>query len=230
MNNGKLIYFKINFSLNNINIKKNNIEFKEDIKIEEKKYIQAHKGKINVIEIDKRLGLVITAGDDNYIFIRKIYDFELLLPIKIKNKFDILMVKISSFNFMYILCLNKNNKKKIIFGYTLSGIKFAKSEYGLYDNISFNEGGDLITLNEQKNIKILSGSNLTEIKISDLNYDKKIIEKIKGINPLKWIQYNHFVRLGDDNQNRIFTFFDKEENKDKKEFYIRTINLSNFEN
>ena len=231
LNNGKLIYFKINFSLNNINIKKNNIEFKEDIKIEEKKYIQAHKGKINVIEIDKRLGLVITAGDDNYIFIRKIYDFELLLPIKIKNKFDILMVKISSFNFMYILCLNKNNKKKIIFGYTLSGIKFAKSEYGLYDNISFNEEGNLITLNEQKNIKFLSGSNLTEIKISDLNYDKKIIEKIKGINPLKWIQYNHFVRLGDDNQNRIFTFFDKEENKNKKDiFYIRTINLSNLEN
>ena len=235
LNNGKLIYFKINFNINNIIAKKNNIEFKEDIKIEKEKYIEGHNGKINVIEIDKRLGIIATAGDDNYIFIRKIYDFELLLPIKIKNKFEILMLKISSFNFIYVLCLNKNNKKKIIFGYTLSGLKFAKSEYGFYDNISFNEEGDLITLDNKKNIRVLSGNTLNEIKISNLYYDKEIIDNIKKIEPLKWIQYNYLVRSEDDYPSRIFTFFEKKEkekNKDNKNdnqqynYFIRATNLS----
>ena len=73
---------------------------------------------------------------------RKLYDFELLLPINIKSKFKILLVKISSSNFLYVLCLNKKNNKKIIFGYTLSGIKFSKSAYGFYDNINFTEDGN----------------------------------------------------------------------------------------
>ena len=75
----------------------------ENIKIRRERYIQAHQGKINVIEIDKRLGIIITTGDDNYIFIRKLNDLELLLPIKIKKKYSILMLKISSRLFPYLL-------------------------------------------------------------------------------------------------------------------------------
>ena len=70
------------------------------------RYIQAHNGKINVIEINKKLGIIITCGDDNYILIRKLYDFELLSPIKIKPKYIITMARVSPLNFLYIIfCL-----------------------------------------------------------------------------------------------------------------------------
>ena len=57
------------------------VDKKVDITLKKEIYIQGHHGKINTIEIDIRLGVVITSGDDNYIFIRKLYDFELLLSI-----------------------------------------------------------------------------------------------------------------------------------------------------
>ena len=125
LNNGKLIYFIIKENPT-FNKTKKISEQKDNIKIEKQMYIQAHNGKINIIEIDKRLGIVITSGDDNYIFIRKLYDFELLLPIQIKTKYSILMTKISSYNFLYVLCFNKANNQKIIFGYTLSVLNSQK--------------------------------------------------------------------------------------------------------
>ena len=222
LNNGKLICFKIissNYSYNAKNI----IQSIENIKIRRERYIQAHQGKINVIEIDKRLGIIITTGDDNYIFIRKLYDLELLLPIKIKKKYSILMLKISSYNFIYILCYNQLNDKKRIFGYTLSGIRFAKSEYGSYDNINFSDDGNLITFDQktENNIIILSGSDLT--KITDKNYDKEAIDEIKKIKPVKWIEYDCFFRRGDEKLNKIITFFDEEK---EKKFSLKTLNLS----
>ena len=204
LNNGRLIYYIIK-EYPNFNNNKKNIKQKDIIKIERKMYIQAHIGKINMIEIDKRLGLVITSADDNYILIRKLYDFELLLPIKIKNKYIILMAKISSYNFLYILCFNKIKKLKVIFGYTLSGMKFAKSEYGSYDNINFNEDGNIITIENKKNIIILSGNDLSKMKISD---DKKIINALKEIKYTNWIQFDYYLRIKEEDSNKIVTFFD----------------------
>ena len=220
LNNGKLIIFKIISSKYNYNAK-NVIQSVENIQIKKEKYIQAHQGKINMIEIDKRLGVIITAGDDNYIFIRKLYDLELLMPIKIKKKYIILMIKISSFNFIYILCLNQLNNKKKIFGYTLSGIRFAKSDYGSYDNINFREDGNLITLEEKKNITILSGSDLTKININENNYNKEANDEIKKI--IRWVEYDCFFRKGDEKLNKIMSFFS--EDKDKG-IYYKTLNLS----
>ena len=67
LNNGKLIYYIIKQNPTFIKVKKT-IEQQDNIIIKNKMYIQAHKGKINSIDIDKRLGIVITTGDDNYIF------------------------------------------------------------------------------------------------------------------------------------------------------------------
>ena len=224
LNNGKLICFKIISSKYNYNAK-NIIQSIENIKIKREKYIQAHQGKINVIEIDKRLGIIITAGDDNYVFIRKLYDLELLLPIKIKQKYTILMLKISPYNFLYILCFNKLNNMKRIFGYTLSGIRFAKSEYDSYDNIDFIEDGNLITLEQktEKKIIILSGSDLAKINVYNNKYDKKVIEEIERMKPIKWIEYDFFFRKDDEKLNRIITFFEEEK---EKEISLRTSNLS----
>ena len=71
LNNGKLIYY----TLNNGGLATNDYQFEEvktEITVKKEMYIQGHHGKINTIEIDIRLGVVITSGDNNYIFIRKI--------------------------------------------------------------------------------------------------------------------------------------------------------------
>ena len=214
LNNGKLIYYIIKES-QIINNNKQKKEIKNNIEIKKEMYIQGHKGKINVIEIDKRLGIVITSGDDNYIFIRKLYDFELLIPIKLK---------ISTYNFLYILCINKlkdEKNNKIIIGYTLSGIKFAKSEYGLYDNINFDKDGNIITLNNKNKIVILSGSDLTKLKINSEDEEtNKIINEMKDTN---WLQYNYFMRGQEEELNEIITFLET----GKRNNYIKSIKVNN---
>ena len=218
LNNGKLIYYIIKENPIILNDKKK-IEQSDNIIIEKDKYIQAHKGKINSIDIDKRLGIVITSGDDNYIFIRKLYDFELLLPIKIKNKFTILMTKVSSYNFLYVLCFNKVNFKNIIFGYTLSGLKFAKSEYGRYDNISINEDGNILTMNYKEELLILSGNDLK--RLNNLN-DKEIIDEIKNLKHIPWLQFDYFNRSKEAEHNEIITCLKNKMGAN----YIKTININ----
>ena len=84
LDNGKLIRWNI--------IK----EDKDKIEISFDKNIQAHRGRINVIEIDQRMGLIITSGKDNLVQIRKLYNLELLTPITIKKKYVITMAKVES--------------------------------------------------------------------------------------------------------------------------------------
>ena len=220
LNNGKLIYYILKENQIVISNSKKKVEVKTEINIKKEKYIQGHLGKINSIEIDKRLGIVITSGDDNYIFLRKLYDFELLLPIKIKSKYKVLLTKISSFNFLYILCFNKQKNRNIIFGYTLSGMNFAKSAYGLYDNINFTEDGNIITMNNKKEFIILSGSDLTKLNIPD---DEEIMNNLKEIKCTNWLQFDYFLRGQNEEFNEIITFF---ENKDGNT-NIRAINMCN---
>ena len=214
LNNGKLILCSIK-TLSKIGNDKNNSNNKiiyddfEDITIKYERYIQGHRGKINVIEIDKRVGVIITSGDDNYICLRKLYDFELLLPIQLKSKYIVLMAMISTFNFLYILCFNNIRNKTIIFGYTLSGLKFAKSEYGLYDNISFTENGNLVTMNNKKEVIVLSGSDLSRINMKEDDESMKKINEIKGSN---WMQFDCFMRKDDDDMSKIITFLSSRNN------------------
>ena len=225
--NGKLIYYKIIINIKNTFEKtgKNKKELNQDINISLKqlKYLQGHYGKINTIDIDKRLGIIITSSDDNYIIIRKLYDFELLLPIKIKKKYQVLMTKVSPYNFLYVLCFNKIKNKKVIFGYTFSGIKFAKSYYGLFDNISINENGNIITIDNQNEIVILSGSDLKILNNSEV---LAIKEKLKDIKIVNWLQYSNFLKIDDDKMWKIITCFDKQQNG----YSIRALNLTNPDN
>ena len=130
------------------------------------------------------------------------------------------MTKISSYNFLYVLCLNKLINKKIIFGYTLSGIKFGKSEYGLYDNINISDDGNIITMNNKKEFIILSGDNLSKINISE---NEKIINSLDEIKNTNWLQFDYFLRGQDESFNKIITFFEKKDGKNK----ISSIDLGN---
>ena len=137
-----------------------------------------------------------------------------------KSKYKILLTKISLFNFLYILCFNKQKKRNIIFGYTLSGMNFAKSEYGLYDNINFTEDGNIITMNNKQEFTILSGSDLTKLNIPE---NEEIIKNLKEIKSTNWLQFDYFRRGQNEDFNEIITFF---ENKDGNTS-IRAINMNN---
>jgi hypothetical protein len=251
LKNGKLIYYSLKLLIEDNKSQNNKTKNKKEnivlddviINVKLERYIQGHKGKINVIEIDKRIGVVITSGDDNYIFIRKLYDFELLLPIKIKSKYIVLMCKISSYNFLYVLCYNKTKNKSVIFGYTLGGLKFAKSEYGFYYNISFTGNGNIVTMNrgedsaedngrdneegnkgdnnleDNKEIIItLSGSDLSRI-----NIDEEEAKTIKGINNSNWAQFDCFLRKFEHNISKIITFFSI---KEKNKYMLNTLDVN----
>ena len=197
LRNGKLIKAVINEFKENNKDNKNQAQ-KYDIIFD--KYITGHLGSINVLEIDERLGIIITGGNDNKIFIRKIIDFELLTCIKLKSKFIITMAKVSPSNLLYVMCFNRNKGKSIIFGYSLSGLKFAKSDYSFYTNLDFTSSGNIITLEKQSNLKLLYGYNLQEIERDekDKEYSKiaVIFQSFNNNNEesVGWFQFNDFKK------------------------------------
>ena len=214
LKNGKLIqwcYYKDN----------NNID-----KIKFDRQIQAHQNSINVIEVNSRLGIIITAGEDNYVFIRKIYDFELITPIKIKSKYIITMAKVSPMNFLYIMCFNKTNgiNKSVIFGYTLNGLYFAKSKYDYFDSIDFTKNGNIVTYVGKKEIEILSGDSLSNIII---NTDDKIMKEVQTkISGASWIKFKYFSRTYEIKpiiyKNITYSIFDKSRNGN----FIETLDVT----
>ena len=214
LKNGKLIQWTIE---NEINEK--SIEFNRQI--------QAHSKSITLIEKNNRLGIIITAGEDNYVFIRKIYDLELITPIKLKQKYIITMAKVSPMNFLYLICFNKkrNKNKAIILGYTLSGLFFAKSKYGFYDSLDFTKNGNIVTWENKKEIKILSGDNLTNINI-DIN-DKDMQKLQQDLADSIWIKFNFFSRKNGIEQSICKVITCTKTDKNNKENIIKIIDVSN---
>ena len=127
-----------------------------------------------MIEINQRLGLILSGGDDHFLFIRKLYDMELLIPIKFKKKYIITMAKISPMNLLYVICFHKFKKKSVIFGYTLNGILFAKSRYAYYDTLDFTKTGNIVTWTNKKKIQVLLSNDLQE---KSYNKNDKIEKK-----------------------------------------------------
>lgn len=145
--------------------------------------IVAHKAQITAIEINNRHNIIATASLDNHIYIRKAYDFELLVSIKIKKKYIISYIKFSYYNCLYVMCYNPQNRMNRIIGYTLSGLKFAKSDYGIYYNFCFTQSGNLVVgTNDEDKVYLLKGSDLK------LKESKKLIKK-EGVNGLGWFEY-----------------------------------------
>ena len=210
LKNGKLIQWSIEETLEDFSSKKQSKKFN----IKFNKQIQAHKGAINVIEINHKIGIIITAGNDNYVFIRKIYDLELLIPIKVKSKYIITMVNVSPMNFLYIMCFNKDKGKSRIFGYTLNGLYFAKSIYDYYDTIDFTKNGNIVTWIHKREIQILNGYNLKKINFNTNNKEvSQIIQNLKKLNGSSWVKFNYFYLKNDNSDAKIITYINTEKNK-----------------
>ena len=209
LDNGKLIKWKI--------IK----EEKDKIEIKFLKNIQAHKSRINAIEIDQRLGLIITCGKDNLVQIRKLYNLELITPIKIKKKYVVVMAKVSPINFLYILCFDMKKRRSIIYGYTLTGIKFAKNKGGLYCNIDFTRSGNIVSLMDNKELCIFNSYDLTKKEnISKIIHHQDDLGELKKIEGASWLEFNYFVKKLDkdnDSSDRIINaviYVKKSKNKE----------------
>ncbi|MCQ2815963.1 MAG: PH and BEACH domain-containing protein [archaeon] len=165
LNNGLLIEYHL----------KENIK-KDKFILTRKRSVFAHKKAISIIEIVEKLGVIITAGEDGYIYIRKIFDFELLTVIKLKPNLKCQKIKVSNNNLLYALFLDEKRlddrqlktEEKLsldqgpycIYCYTLSGMNISCSDYGYFNNFEFTSIGNIICLspnlvmrNEVKELK-----------------------------------------------------------------------------
>ena len=126
------------------------------------------------------------------------------------------MAKVSPTNFLYIMCFDTIKKKVKIFGYTLTGILFAKSDPGIYHNINFLNSGNIVTLSNFQEILILNGYNLKRVPNKD-----SIIKIEEGST---WLEFTHNI-YNKQYKNNFFAFYVTEDKKgDNSTIFYKEIN------
>ena len=194
--NGKLTEWEIIPHLDtDIKNKKKALKCMYNFEIKEVKHIYAHNSSISIIEVYPKQKIIITSGEDKFIYIRKAIDFELLTAIdltysygnpvisKYLNIFPSL-IKVSELNLLYVLIYDYDKQKTFIRGYNLNGIFFAqtdqnefKNENGdlLFNYFSFTKYSNLIAgFYNSNNVYVLNGGTLTPI------WDNELEEKEEG--------------------------------------------------
>ena len=169
--NGKIVKWSYSI-INKDNLKKDNN--KMTIKVYKKNAIYAHSSFIKIIEINEKLGIIISAGGDGLIFIRKYFDFELLGFIKL-NKYKKEIIDINLHKQIIILSVFKP-KKKIFFIYTysLNGTKLGKMNDQVKVPISI--------LQESDDIFVFGTFNMYLVKIT-LKEKISLISITNDLNP-----------------------------------------------
>ena len=121
--NGKLIKWMY--------LETNNDDLKKDdslplINVEKISSLCAHQSYVKIIEISDKYEYIVTADEEGLVFIRKLYDFELLSYIKI-NKYKKQVIDINLNNQIIILSVYIIKKKSsVIYKYSLNGLKLGK--------------------------------------------------------------------------------------------------------
>jgi len=134
--NGKII--KWEYSMSNKDSKKGNL-----ITVQKISSIYAHETYVKLIEINAKFEYIISTAADGLVFIRKLYDFELLSYIKIKNNHEI--TDINLHNQIIIISVFKIKKSKIyIYSYSLNGLKLGKLAEQIKMPISIKPDSDEI--------------------------------------------------------------------------------------
>ena len=198
LKNGKIIEWVINPKDEKITL------------IKERKNCFCHKGEITCIELYENQNIIITAGKDKKIFIRKIYNFELLTVIDLTYLYgnnDIIkeinivptLIKVSELNCVYVMIYNYNTKKSFIRAYNLNGLFIAQTEEDDFMNICFTKNCSLIVSCYNKNkFYVLNSYDLEkiyELNISEFTNNIVIKDKkkkeIQKDNILIWMDYNY---------------------------------------
>ena len=212
--NGKLTEWEILPHLDkNIKNKKKVIKI-QNLEIKERKHVYAHKDSISVIEVYNKQKIVITAGEDKFIYIRKTFDFELLTAINLTYSFgnpiisqylNIFpsMIKVSDLNLLFVLIYDYNTRNTFIRGYNLNGIFFAQTDPMLLEenaqinNFAFTKYNNLIVgfYNSDK-FYVLNAGILSPIWMKELEEkeegkkDKKEKVKMKREIGNKMVEFN----------------------------------------
>ena len=186
--NGKILKWK--FTLENNQIKK----------IKNINSIIAHKKFVKLIETNNKLNVIVSSSDDGVIFIRKLFDYELLTVIKYnkiyKNILDFCFDKQVLITTFY----NKNKNNIKINVYSLNGIKLSKFS----DNIK-----SPITLIPQTDEIILF--------IESYVFKTKITTFEQGNNVLNSEEFNNVDKVDDCVSSRFID--DVSQNKIISNFY-----------
>jgi len=194
--NGKLTEWKLmqNFTVNEI------------------KHSYAHTSSITSIEIYSKQRIILTAGEDKFIYIRKIYDFEVLTAIDLTKSFGNpiisqmnnifpISIRVSELNLFYVLLYDYETNNTFIRGYNLNGLFFAQTDDNIFidknnkrlqvNNISFTKSSDLI-------IGFYNASKYTILKASTLMpiYKSNNIKNEDNINyyGINWIEYDYLLK------------------------------------
>ena len=133
-------------------------------------------------------------------------------------------------NFLYIMCFNKIKNNSIIFGYTLSGLKFAKSPYNYYTSLDFTKNGNIISFVNDYEISILEGYNLERKSLENSKEFEKYLKIQKDVIGAKWIQFDYFQNYYGKERNIIsYLSEDKsnDENNKENKYYFKTLKVTN---
>lgn len=126
----------------------------------------AHENCVNCICINETFNIIVTGGEDGMLYVRNLYDLELLTSIKVKinnedKAYSIIDIKISNASYLYVSVFVKD--KYILLGYTVNGVNFSKTSM-LFNNFEFTNTGKLVvgryTVNK---IVILDPIDLTNV-------------------------------------------------------------------
>ena len=164
--NGRLCKWKINYSIKN-----------KKVELELVELIKSNKNSITCLTFNEKLN-IIASSDINNIVIRKNHDLEYINSIEIQNKEQfkksIIDIKISDYNFIYILIYLEEKDLYELQGFTLNGIYFG-NYIGNCSNFQISRSGKIIINEIDKScVKVLDPIKLNEIYNKDL--------KIKGEN------------------------------------------------
>ena len=139
-------------------------ELSNELDINEIKHSYSHQASITLIELYHPQNIIITASEDKYIHIRKLYDFELLTAINltfcfanpiISNKLNIFpsLVRVSELNLLYVLIYDLDSNINFIRGYNLNGLFIGQTDKDYFilrnqkliiNSISFTKNSNLI--------------------------------------------------------------------------------------
>ncbi|MCQ2821344.1 MAG: hypothetical protein MJ252_29130, partial [archaeon] len=133
-----------------------------DEKIHIKRQFLAHKKAVIILEYNNLLNLLISYGDDRYLYIRKFYDFELLSFIDFGNQ---MCLQIDWYNcFLYTLIYDENkglNKVKI---FSMNGILLKETEEGKYNTLLVDQFGNTMLGDYEENKIMIFNASMSKIK------------------------------------------------------------------
>ena len=165
--NGRIIKWK--FIQNN----KDNSKKDTNINVIKVSSIYAHESYIKCIEINYKFEFLVSGGDDGLVFIRKLYDFELLSYIKF-NKSNNEITDINLHNQIVIISVYKKKKKTIyIYSYSLNGLKLGKLNEQIKMPISIKADSDEIFVFGNFNIYLVKASMSERTSLTSLTNNYK---------------------------------------------------------